>query len=124
MPTILFVLGWRFFFYSNENRVALLNEGNIGLNKVKLFAVNIPEAFFTTKGYKRIVSVLTYNPPTRSTRGDSYIGNRLNFKLFHTINPDELLKKYAELNMSEMSDDIEIPESLALIAWQETITRK
>lgn len=54
--------------YSSDNRIVLINEGSIGLNQVKVFAVNIPDAFFNTKGYKKITVVLTYNPPTRSTR--------------------------------------------------------
>jgi hypothetical protein len=97
--------------YSSDNRVILINEGEIGLNKIKVFAVNIPEIFFETKGYKKITVVLTYNPPTKSTRGDSYIGNRLNFKLYHTIDPNELIRKFAEMDLDEeIEEDIEIPE--------------
>lgn len=96
--------------YSSDNRVVLLNEGSIGLNKVKVFTVNIPEAFFYTKGYKKITVVLTYNSPTRSTRGDSYIGNRLYFKFYHSIDPDILVKKFAEVNINDDIDDIEIDE--------------
>ncbi|HHW04161.1 MAG TPA: S8 family peptidase [Thermoanaerobacterales bacterium] len=94
--------------YSSDNRVVLLNEDSIGLNKVKVFTVNIPDAFFNTKGYKKITVALTYNPPTRSTRGDSYLGNRLNFKLYHSIDPNELVKKFAEININEqVNDDID-----------------
>ena len=97
--------------YSSDNRVVLLNEGNIGLNKIKVFVVNIPDSFFKTKGYKKITVALTYNPPTRSTRGDSYLGNRLNFKLFHSIDPNELVKKFAEININEeIGEDIELTE--------------
>jgi hypothetical protein len=104
------VLGYGFPDYekaihSFDNRIVLLDEGEIGLDEIKVFTVNLPKTFFETKGSKRISVVLTFNPPTRATRGDSYLGNRMEFKLFHSVHPDEIVEKYAEINLAEVGDE-------------------
>jgi len=81
--------------YSFDHRVLLFNEGEIPLNKIKLFSLEIPSIFFTTKGKKIISIALTYNPPFRPSRGDSYIGNILYFKLFRDVDQNEILAKYS-----------------------------
>jgi len=95
--------------YSFDNRVLLFNEGEIGLNRVKLFPIEIPGLFFEEKGNKKISIVLTYNPPFRATRGDSYFGNILYFKLFSDVGETEILSKFAKLDESELE---ETPEEL------------
>jgi len=96
---------------SFTNRVVLLNEGTIGLNKLKLFSFPIPSDYFSQKGLRSISVVLTYNPITRATRGDSYIGNSLDFKLFHTVSSDDLKSKFANF-ANETDEEVEIPEEL------------
>lgn len=91
--------------FSLDNRIVLLNEGKIGLNEIKVFAVNVPNTFFETSGYKRISVVLTFNPPTRATRGDSYLGNRMEFKLLHSVNPEVVVEKFAEINLMNAEDE-------------------
>ncbi|MEL4026665.1 S8 family peptidase [Lysinibacillus endophyticus] len=102
--------------HSFDNRVILLDEGSIGLNKVKIYSVNIPREFFEIKGYKRISVVLTFTPETRATRGDSYLGNRMEFKVFHSINPQILEKEFAEVNHAI---EIETPEKLKKFEWDD-----
>lgn len=86
--------------FSFANRVVLLDEGEIGLNEVKVFSVNVPTAFFAQTGDKVISVALTFDPPTRATRGDSYLGNRMEFKLFHSVNPEAVVDKYAEIDIA------------------------
>lgn len=86
---------------SFDNRVVLLDEGVIGLNKVQVYSFDIPSIFFETKGKKKISVVLTFDPITRMTRGDSYLGNRMQFKLYHSINPNLVIEKFAEYDFSE-----------------------
>ncbi len=90
--------------YSFDNRVLLFNEGEIALNKVKLFTIEIPQLFFEEKGKKRISIALTYNPPFRATRGDSYFGNILFFKLYRDVDENVILSKYAVLDNSELEE--------------------
>lgn len=35
------------------------------------------------------------------TRGDSYLGNQLEFKLFHTLDSDIIVNKFAEVDFSD-----------------------
>ncbi|RCW62871.1 S8 family peptidase [Saliterribacillus persicus] len=94
---------------SFDNRVVLLDEGVISLNKVQVYSFDFPQTFFETKGYKRISVALTFDPITRMTRGDSYLGNRMQFKLYHSINPNIVAEKFAEY---DFSDDEAVMEEL------------
>ncbi len=95
---------------SFKNRTVLWDEGRIGLNKVQVYSLELPEIFFYERGKKRIIVTLTFNPETRSTRGDSYLGNRMEFRLFHSIHPQILLEKYGEIagnkSLQDIPDDI------------------
>lgn len=54
--------------------------------------------------------MLTFNPETRLTRGDSYLGNRMEFHLFHSINPEILIEKYGVI--SESTEENGVPEDI------------
>lgn len=95
---------------SYDNRALLFDEGSIGINQIKVFSLQLPEIFFSEKGKKRIIVTLTFNPETRLTRGDSYIGNRMEFHLFHSINPQILTEKYGVI--SEETEQQGVPEEL------------
>ncbi|QQE78393.1 S8 family peptidase [Alicyclobacillus sp. SO9] len=96
--------------HSFENRVLLFHEGDIGLKQVQAFSVGLPSSFFETKGYKKISVALTFNPPTRATRGDSYLGNRLEFKLFHSVEPGLVVDKFATVDLTDGNDERTPPE--------------
>jgi subtilisin family serine protease len=83
---------------SYSNRAVLWDENKIGLNKIKVYSLQLPDIFFTEKGKKRIIVTLTFNPETRLSRGDSYLGNRMEFHLFHTMNPETLIEKYGVIS--------------------------
>jgi hypothetical protein len=95
---------------SFDNRVVLFDEGQIGLNQIKVFSLQFPEIFFNENGRKKIIVALTFNPETRSSRGDSYLGNRMEFHLFHSLNPQVLLEKYGII--SEKTEQQGVPEEL------------
>ena len=92
---------------SFDNRVILFDENRIGLNQIKVYSLIIPDIFFSESGKKKIIVTLTFNPETRSTRGDSYLGNRMEFHLFHTITPQSLIDNYGNV-----SSDTETPENI------------
>jgi subtilisin family serine protease len=83
---------------SFDNKAVLFNEGKIGLNQIKVYSLELPEVFFSESGKKKITVVLTFNTETRSTRGDSYLGNRIEFHLFHSIQPQVLIEKYGVIS--------------------------
>lgn len=84
--------------HSFDNRVILWDEGRIGLNQIKVYSLHLPDIFFSEPGKKRIVVTLTFNPETKLTRGDSYLGNRMEFHVFHSINPQSLIEKYGVID--------------------------
>ncbi|OJF75872.1 MAG: hypothetical protein BKP49_10465 [Treponema sp. CETP13] len=97
---------------SYDNRAVLWDESSLGLNQTKVYSIKVPKEFFEQKGKRKISVVLTFNPETRSSRGDSYLGNRMEFHLFHSINPQILLEKYAEITDETGISQIGVPEAL------------
>lgn len=96
--------------HSFDSRVVLYDESQIGLNQVKVYSLNLPDIFFKEKGKKRIIVTLTFNPETRSSRGDYYLGNRLEFHMFHSLNPQILVEKYGVLQ--KKAEENYIPEDI------------
>jgi len=96
--------------HSFDNRAVLWDEGLITLNQVKVYSLQLPELFFTETGKKKIIVTLTFTPETRPTRGDSYLGNRMEFHLFHSVNPQILIEKYGIIN-NEL-DTVSVPDDL------------
>lgn len=95
---------------SFKNRTVLWDEGEIGLNQIKVYSLQLPEIFFNEEGKKKITVVLIFNPETRLTRGDSYLGNRMEFHMFHSVNPGILIEKYGVI--SENTERVGVPEDL------------
>lgn len=95
---------------SFKNRTVLWDEGEIGLNQIKVYSLQLPDIFFSESGRKKITVVLTFNPETRLTRGDSYLGNRMEFHLFHSVNPKILIEKYGVI--SESTEENGVPEDI------------
>jgi len=69
--------------------------------------LQLPKIFFLEKGKKKIIVTLTFNPKTRSTRGDSYLGNRMEFHLFHTKKPQVLIEKYGVISENTERTDVQ-----------------
>ena len=96
--------------HSFDNRAVLWDEGQIGMNQIKVYSLHLPELFFSEAGKKKIIVTLTFTPETRATRGDSYLGNRIEFHLFHSINPQVLVEKYGVIENN--ADQIDVPKEL------------
>lgn len=96
--------------YSFDNRAVLWDEGQIALNQIKVYSLQLPELFFSEAGKKKITITLTFTPETRSTRGDSYLGNRMESHLFHTVNPEVLIEKYGVLG--EGAEEAGVPDEI------------
>ena len=96
--------------YSYDKRAVLWDEGQIALNQIKVYSLQLPELFFTETGKKKISVTLTFIPETRGTRGDSYLGNRMEFHLFHKVNPQVLKEKYGVI--AKDAEQIGVPYDL------------
>ncbi|OQY00322.1 MAG: hypothetical protein B6I26_08515 [Desulfobacteraceae bacterium 4572_130] len=95
---------------SFKNRTVLWDEGEIDLNQIKVYSLQLPDIFFSESGRKKITVVLTFNPETRLTRGDSYLGNLMEFHLFHSVDPEILIEKYGVI--SESTEENGVPEDI------------
>jgi len=96
--------------HSFDNRAVLWDEGQLSLNKIKVYSLQLPESFFTEKGKKKIIVTLTFTPETRASRGDSYLGNRMSFHMFHSINPEILIENYGSI--TNQNEKISVPDNL------------
>ncbi len=96
--------------HSFDNRAVLWDEGQITMNQLKVYSLQLPTLFFTEAGKKKIIVTLTFTPETRATRGDSYLGNRMEFHLFHSVNPQVLIEKYGVIENN--TDQIAVPDDL------------
>ncbi|MEG4318490.1 MULTISPECIES: S8 family peptidase [unclassified Microcoleus] len=93
--------------YSAENYV-VLSEDNIWL-KVGYFHLyeipQLPPDFFKVKGTRRLSITLAFDPPTRPTRGDSYLGVTMEFDLFKGIECEIVRTAYESASKTSSPDE-------------------
>lgn len=75
--------------YSAENYVVLLvDNAEIPVGKFQIYEIPpLPDDFLETQGSRNLSITLAFDPPTRPTRGDSYLGVTMEFNLFKNIRP-------------------------------------
>ena len=80
----------------------LLAEEEIELDLFQLFSLpGLPEEFLTVPGEREIAVTLAFDPPTRQTRGDSYLGVRMYVHLFRNASPSELMNRLKAMTKEE-----------------------
>jgi hypothetical protein len=93
--------------YSAENYV-VLSEDNISI-QVGYFHIyeipQLPPEFFEVKGTRILSITLAFDPPTRPTRGDSYLGVTMEFNLFKGIDREKVRKAYEAASNTSSPDD-------------------
>lgn len=67
--------------HSDHSRVVLKHEGKIPIGHVEYFPIRIPKAFSQTRGRRTISVTLTFDPPC-DPHNSSYMGTRMEFRLF------------------------------------------
>lgn len=77
---------------SYNNRVLLYDESSIKIDNFKIYTINLPDIFFNTKGNKKIIITLTYNPETKKNRLE-YLSNKMKCYLYHSIYPKTIFEK-------------------------------
>lgn len=88
--------------FSSENDILLLTEGNLEVDSFEIYEVpSLPEEFLTTSGCGYISVTLAFDPPTRHTRMDSYLGNTMEFVLFRNVSPEEIANAIRRLESEE-----------------------
>ncbi|WP_242045280.1 S8 family peptidase [Anabaena catenula] len=92
--------------YSAENYV-VLSEDNIFIpvGKFHIYEIpQLPEEFFDVKGTRTLSITLAFDPPTRPTRGDSYLGVTMEFNLFKGIDRESIVNAYVDASKSGSPD--------------------
>ena len=78
--------------WSEQNEVLLLYQGEIEIDNFRLFRIpSLPPEYLSTDGDKSLSVTLAFDPPTRHTRGDSYLGVTMEFSLFRNVQPDQII---------------------------------
>ena len=93
--------------YSAENYV-VLSEDNISLNVGYFHIYEIPELpreFFKVKGTRMLSITLAFDPPTRPTRRDSYLGVTMEFELFKGIDSEIIRRAYEAASKTSSPDE-------------------
>ena len=101
--------------FSTENRVVLLEDNvQIPVGRFQMYEIPpLPEDFLTVRGKRTISVTLAFTPPTRPTRGDSYLGVTMEFHLFKKINPAIINNVFVKASESDS------PESFTEINFEE-----
>ena len=96
--------------YSTENQVLLLEDNqSLSVGSYCIYEVPaLPPEFFKTRGTRRISVTLAFDPPTRHTRGDSYLGITMEFHLFKNIAKEKLAQAFTDAKKIDDSDFTEI----------------
>ncbi|BAY99881.1 peptidase S8/S53 [Tolypothrix tenuis PCC 7101] len=97
--------------YSTDNDVVLLVDNEIiEVGNFKIYEIpSLPPEFLDTKGNKKISVTLAFDPPTRHTRGDSYLGVAMEFQLFKNIDIEAITRAFQKAqdeNKDNPNEDI------------------
>lgn len=96
--------------YSKQNQVLLLVDNEIlNLGHYQIYEIPpLPKEFINTNGTKTLSITLAFDPPTRHTRGDSYLGITMEFNLFRNIEKQRLNQAFAYAKKLENPNFTEI----------------
>lgn len=94
--------------WSAENDVLLLAEESIDLDSFALYSLpSLPSEFFSAPGIGRLTVTLAFDPPTRHTRLDSYLGVTMEAHLFRNRTPEqvaEAIRAYTREERERIAD--------------------
>ena len=109
-PDVLRVYGygkpdWQRARLSAKNDVLLLRDETIGLDTFQILELPaLPEAFVTTKGKRRVEITLVYDPPTRASRADNYLGVKMEFTLWKNVGLEDSRDAYRKWDREEKAE--------------------
>ena len=92
--------------FSTENRVVLLEDEVIPVGNFQIYEIpTLPDDFLQTQGTRTLSITLAFDPPTRPTRGDSYLGVTMEFHLFKNIDQATIVNAFVNASRSDSSED-------------------
>lgn len=78
---------------SDENRVVLYADQQLGFDNFHIFELPIPGEFIDTNGKRHITVTLAFDPPVRHTRFD-YLGVKMSFRLIRGKSLEEVVEAF------------------------------
>lgn len=98
---------------SGNDKVLLLRENSIGLNRVQLYSIELPSTLFTTRSKSTISVTLVYDPPVNKNRID-YLACKIGFTLFRNSDIETVRTKYQGIQIEEGQELDDIEEKIKL----------
>ncbi len=93
--------------YSAENYVVLLEDDvQIPVGSFQIFEIPpLPNEYLKTKGTRTLSITLSFDPPTRPTRGDSYLGITMEFNLFKNIDKESIINAFVKASKEAPTEE-------------------
>ncbi len=66
----------------------------------------LPAEFLKEKGNRTISVTLAFDPPTRHTRGDSYLGVTMEFHLFRNIDREKIQRAFFKASQEDKNNNL------------------
>jgi hypothetical protein len=93
--------------YSAENYVVLLvDDVQIPVGHFHVYEIpSLPNDFLETQGTRILSIALAFDPPTRPTRGDSYLGVTMEFNLFKNIEHERIVSTFVSARKATSTEE-------------------
>ena len=92
--------------FSAENYVVLQIDDEIPVGHFRLYEIPaLPTEFFDTPGKRTLSVTLAFDPPTRPTRGDSYLGLTMEFNVFKNLDPTVISKAFMKASSKTQTEE-------------------
>jgi hypothetical protein len=103
--------------YSTENKVVLLEDDQIiPVGNFQIYEIPpLPDDFLNTQGSRKISVTLAFDPPTRHTRGDSYLGVTMEFCLFRNVDLTSLQGAFKDFRKNDRGQLTETENSTEIL---------
>lgn len=75
--------------WSSPNRVVLVAEDSIGVDRFHIYQIPVPRAFLLSPGRRGLTVSLAFSPPVRSSR-KKYLARTMSFDVFQGLSTDEV----------------------------------
>ncbi len=94
--------------YSTENGVVLLEDNReISVGNFHIYEIpTLPPEFLEKKGNRTISVTLAFDPPTRHTRGDSYLGITMEFHLFRNVEREKIERAFFKATEEDKNNNL------------------
>jgi hypothetical protein len=96
--------------YSAGNRVVMVSQGSIGIDRFQIFEIPTPLEFWRSGGEKTIRIALAYDPPV-NRRQRRYFGVEVLFNLYRNVDLEALIELLRKRQPEEGTDEPEIEEA-------------